>query len=237
MNELEWNRSLPDMLERAAQIAASVPDKVTARAHLYRTVVVIDVEGPRLGAFALVLAEEAPEIVYDDQYVRFQTVPEGVDELLVFAQESIEKIVEFLLSERSPVERTSRILRRTYGSIPIDDGTSWRLKQPSQKNEAARRVSRRWRHDFLAANGGRQNLLAIGWHADRSRAPASRLWTKVAPVGGPPVNSVRKSPCQLLRVREPGAGRSGAFLCPAPPEPGPGRPLTHARGRIPCQQS
>ncbi|MGG5752915.1 hypothetical protein ACQ3I4_09845 [Zafaria sp. Z1313] len=128
MNELEWNRSLPDMLERAAQIAASVPDKVTARAHLYRTVVVIDVEGPRLGAFALVLAEEAPEIVYDDQYVRFQTVPEGVDELLVFAQESIEKIVEFLLSERSPVERTSRILRRTYVSIPLDDGTSWRLK-------------------------------------------------------------------------------------------------------------
>ena len=46
-----------------------------------------------------------------------------------FAKETVDNIVEFLLSDRNPVEGKSRILGRPYLSVPMADGSVWKLKK------------------------------------------------------------------------------------------------------------
>ncbi|WP_149956870.1 hypothetical protein [Zafaria cholistanensis] len=88
-----------------------------------------DIEGSRLGVFTLVLGSEAPEIVYARRYIKLDLIGEGMDAQIEYAQQSLDSIVEFLLSDRTPAERKSRIFKRPYLSIPMAAADEWKMKK------------------------------------------------------------------------------------------------------------
>jgi hypothetical protein len=112
-----------------AGIVSSLPEGVEGAVSIRGNYVYVDIQGPRLAIFTLVLGSEAPEIVYDGQYIRYELIPEGIKEQIEFAEESVNDIVEFLLPDRTLVERKSRIPGRPYLSVPLADGNVWRLKK------------------------------------------------------------------------------------------------------------
>jgi hypothetical protein len=108
---------------------ASLPEGVEGATRIRDNHVYAQIQGPRLGTFTLVLGSEAPEIVYDGQYIRHELIGGEREDQTEFAQESADAIMDFLLSGRPLVQGMSRILRRPYVSVPMAEGTVWRMKK------------------------------------------------------------------------------------------------------------
>lgn len=91
--------------------------------------VYVEVRGPRWATFTLVLGSEAPEIVYNGQYIYHHLIGPDMDDQLEFIQESVDEFAGFVLSDKELVEGKTRILRKPYVSMPLSDGTEWRLHE------------------------------------------------------------------------------------------------------------
>lgn len=123
------HRYLSVLAKEIEKILSSLPEGVEGTVSIRDHHVYVDVRGRRLGIFTLVLGSEAPEVVYDGQYIRYELIPGGLEAQIDFVKETMDDIVEFLLSDRILVERKSRFLSRHYLSVPMADGTVWRLKK------------------------------------------------------------------------------------------------------------
>lgn len=108
---------------------AGLPDGVVGTTRIRDNHVYAEIKGPRLGTFTLVLGSEAPEIVYDGRYIYHDLIGGEPEDQTEFAQESVDAIVDFLLSGRVPVERKSRVFKRPYLSVPMAGGDEWRMKE------------------------------------------------------------------------------------------------------------
>lgn len=128
-NDQKVRRYLSELAREVEKVVSGLPDGVDGTVSVRGHYVYLIVRGPRLAAFTLVLGSESPEIVYDGQYIRYDAIPPGMDAQIDFAKETVDDIVEFVFSGRLPVERKSRILGRPYLSIPMSDGTGWKLKK------------------------------------------------------------------------------------------------------------
>ncbi|WP_345150240.1 hypothetical protein [Arthrobacter ginkgonis] len=109
-------------------ITSKLPATVHATVGIRHGAVYTEVRGPRWGTFTLVQGSEAPETVYDGQYIHHHLIGEGMEDQLEHTQDTLDEIVDFLLSDRILTEGTSRILRRRYLSMPLADGDEWRFR-------------------------------------------------------------------------------------------------------------
>lgn len=110
-------------------IFAGLPDGVDGTTRIRDNHVYAEIKGTRLATFTLVLGSEAPEIVYDGQYIRRDLIGGEPEDQTGFAKESVDAIVDFFLSGRVPVERKSRVFKRPYLSVPMAEGAEWRMKK------------------------------------------------------------------------------------------------------------
>jgi hypothetical protein len=118
-------RQLLDLSRAIEGVISSLPDGVEGTVSVRENHVYVEIQGPRLE----VLGSEAPEIVYDSQYIRYELIPGGMEEQIDFAKETVDDIAEFLLSDRNPVECKSRFLGRPYLSVSLAGDVEWRLKK------------------------------------------------------------------------------------------------------------
>lgn len=125
----EVDRYLGNLLQEVGGLAAKLPPQVEATASIRGRDVYVEVRGHRWATFTLVLGSEAPEIVYDGQYIHHRLIGPGMDEQLEFTQESLDEIAGFILSDKELTEGKTRILRKPYVSMPLSDGTEWRMHQ------------------------------------------------------------------------------------------------------------
>ncbi len=125
----EVDRYLGNLLREVEGLIAKLPPHVEAAASIRHRNVYVEVRGPRWATFTLVLGSEAPEIVYDGRYIHHRLIGDGMDDQLEFIQESLEEIAGFVLSDKELIEGKTRILRKPYVSMPLSDGTEWRLHQ------------------------------------------------------------------------------------------------------------
>lgn len=107
----------------------TLPEDFNGQAYIRKHHVHLDLQGPRLGLFTLVLGSEAPELVYDEQYIGFQMIPGSLDEIIGFTEETIHDVTAFILSEEPLVVHKSSIFRRPYLCIPSSYGPEWKLKK------------------------------------------------------------------------------------------------------------
>jgi hypothetical protein len=120
---------LADVQHEAEKVLATLPEAVLGSARIKDGFVHVDIRAGRLKTFTLVLGSEASEIVYAAEYIQFCLIGEGMEAQIEFTQETISAIAEFLLSDRVPLERTSRIFKRPYLLFPMADGAEWRLSK------------------------------------------------------------------------------------------------------------
>jgi hypothetical protein len=128
-NDQNVQRHLSDLSREIEGIISSLPEGVDGTVSVRENHVYVEIQGPRLEVFTLVLGSEAPEIVYDSQYIRYELNPGGMEEQIDFAKETVDDIAEFLLSDRNPIARKSRFLGRPYLSVPLAGGIQWRFKK------------------------------------------------------------------------------------------------------------
>lgn len=107
----------------------TLPEDISGRAYDRKRSIQLDLQGPRLGVFTLVLGSESPELVYDERYFGYQSIPEVLDEVIEFAEETIDDVASFVLSSEPLVVRESSIFRRSYLCMPSNHGRQWKLKR------------------------------------------------------------------------------------------------------------
>lgn len=110
-------------------VIMTLPKNVSGRVYIRENYVHIDLQGPRLGIFTLVLGSEAPELIYDDRYIGFRMIPEGLDKLIEFTEETMDDVATFILSAQPLADYKSTLLRRSYVCIPSNYGPEWKLKR------------------------------------------------------------------------------------------------------------
>ncbi|WP_336705164.1 hypothetical protein [Micrococcus terreus] len=120
---------LATLLREVEGLAAKLPLKVEATASIRGRSVYLEVRGPRSATFTIVLGSEAPEIVYDGQYIHHHLIGPGMDDQLDFIEESLDEIAGFVLRDTELTRGKTRILRKPYVSMPLSDGIEWRLHQ------------------------------------------------------------------------------------------------------------
>ncbi|NUL48605.1 hypothetical protein F7P69_25870 [Cellulosimicrobium funkei] len=120
---------LTTLVREVEDLAAKLPSQVEATASIRHGDVYVEVRGPRWATFTLVLGSEAPEIVYDGRFIYHHLIGPGMDDQLEFIQESLEEISGFVLSDKELSRGKTRILREPYVSMPLSDGTEWRLHE------------------------------------------------------------------------------------------------------------
>lgn len=125
----EVDRYLTTLLGEVEGLAAKLPPQVEVTVSIRHRNVYVEVRGSRWATFTLVLGSEAPEIVYDGRYIYYRLIGPGMDEQLEFTQESLEEISGFILSDKKLTEGKTRILRTPYVSMPLSDGTEWRMHE------------------------------------------------------------------------------------------------------------
>lgn len=123
----EADRYLAALLLEVEDRIAKLPAQVEATASIRHRSVYVEVRGPRWATFTLVLGSEAPEIVYDGQFIHHRLIGGGMDDQREFIQESLDEIAGFLLSDKDFTEGKTRFLRKPYLSMPLSDGIEWRL--------------------------------------------------------------------------------------------------------------
>lgn len=120
---------LTTLVREVEDLAAKLPSQVEATASIRHGDVYVEVRGPRWATFTLVLGSEAPEIVYDGRFIYHHLIGPGMDDQLEFIQESLEEISGFVLSDKELSRGKTRILREPSVSMPLSDGTEWRLHE------------------------------------------------------------------------------------------------------------
>ena len=125
----EVDRYLATLLREVESLAAKLPPQVKATASIRGRSVYVEVRGPRWATFTMVLGSEAPEIVYDGQYIFHQLIGDGMDDQLEFIQESLDEIAGFILSDKELTKGKTRLLRKPYVSMPLSYGPEWRMHQ------------------------------------------------------------------------------------------------------------
>lgn len=125
----EVDRYLATLVRDVEDLAAKLPPQVEVTASIRHRDVYVEVRGPRWATFTLALGSEAPEIVYDGRYIYHHLIGPGMDDQREFIQESLEEISGFVLSDKELTEGKTRILRKPYVSMPLSDGTEWRLHE------------------------------------------------------------------------------------------------------------
>lgn len=122
-------RALLEIASEVQRIIADLPEGVKGAVRLRGRHVYMEIQGRELPAFEVVLGSEAPEIVYDAQFIEHATIGCEIEDHFEFARETASEIVDFLLSGRKATLRKSRIFRRTYLCVPLSDGTEWRMRK------------------------------------------------------------------------------------------------------------
>ena len=128
-NDQNVQRHLSDLSSEIEGVISMLPNGVVGRVSVRENHVYVEIQGPRLEVFTLVLGSEAPEIVYGSQYIRYELIPGGMEEQIDFARETVDDIAEILLSDRNPAECKSRFLGRPYLSVSLAGDVEWRLKK------------------------------------------------------------------------------------------------------------
>lgn len=118
-----------EIASEVQRIIAELPEGLTGSVDLRGHHVYMEIQRPESPAFEVVLGSEAPEIVYDGQFIQYKLIGGELEDQFEFARTTASKIVEFLLSGRKATLRKSRILGRTYLCVPLSDGTEWRMKK------------------------------------------------------------------------------------------------------------
>lgn len=132
-------RALLEIVSEVQRILAELPEGVKGAVDLRGRHVYMEIQGHELPAFEVVLGSEAPEIVYDAQFIKHATIGSELEDHFEFARTTANQIVEFLLSGRKTALRKSRIFRRTYLCVPLSDGTEWRMRKFSARTEGTAR--------------------------------------------------------------------------------------------------
>jgi hypothetical protein len=122
-------RALLEIVSEAQRIIAELPEGLKGAVDLRARHVYMEIQGRDSPAFEVVLGSEAPEIVYDEQFIQYKLIGGELEDQFEFARTTANQIVEFLLSGRKAALRKSRIFRRTYLCVPLSDGTEWRMKK------------------------------------------------------------------------------------------------------------
>lgn len=122
-------RALLEIASEVQRIVAVLPEGVSGTLDLRGHHVYMELQRPGLPAFEVVLGSEVPEIVYDAQFIKFESIGGELEDQFEFARTTAHKIAEFLLSGRAPIEGKSRVFKRGYLLIPLSDGTEWKMKK------------------------------------------------------------------------------------------------------------
>lgn len=128
-NEENVPRALLEIASEARRIVANLPAGVSGAVDFRGRHVYMELSRPGSPAFEVVLGSEAPEIVYDAQFIRFQLIGGETEDQFEFIGTTANEIAEFLLSGRAVTVGKSRILKRTYLRVPLSDGTEWKMKK------------------------------------------------------------------------------------------------------------
>jgi hypothetical protein len=124
--------ALLEIMSEVKRIIAELPEGLKGAVYPRARHVYMEIQGRELPAFEVVLGSEAPEIVYDEQFIQHKSIGGVLEDHFEFARTTANQIVEFLLSGRKATLRKSRIFRRTYLCVPLSDGTEWRMKKFSE---------------------------------------------------------------------------------------------------------
>jgi hypothetical protein len=111
------------------RIIDDLPEGVSGAMDLRKHHVYMKIQGRDSPAFEVVLGSEAPEIVYDGQFIQYGFIGGELEDHFEFARETASEIVDFILSKRKATERKSRIFGRTHLHVPLSDGTEWKMKK------------------------------------------------------------------------------------------------------------
>lgn len=116
-------------VSEAQRIITDLPKNLKGSVDLRGRHVYMGIQGRGLPAFEVVLGSEAPEIVYDAQFIEHATIGSEIEDHFEFARETASAIADFLLSGRKATLHKSRIFRRTYLCVPLSDGTEWTMRK------------------------------------------------------------------------------------------------------------
>lgn len=128
-NEEDVPRVLLEIASEAQRIVSDLPAGVSGTVDFRGHHVYLELSRPGSPAFEVVLGSEAPEIVYDAQFIRFQLIGSEMEDQVEFMRTTANEIAEFLLSGRAVTVGKSRILKRTYLLVPLSDGREWKMKK------------------------------------------------------------------------------------------------------------
>ncbi|MFJ2468587.1 hypothetical protein [Glutamicibacter sp. NPDC087583] len=120
---------LAQLKDQVGKVIINLPKEISSQVYVCKHHIHIDLQGPRLSVFTLVLGGEAPELVYDGRYIGFRTIPAGLDEVMEFTEETIDDVATFVLSTKPLLAHKSSVFRRAFICIPSNHGPEWKLKQ------------------------------------------------------------------------------------------------------------
>lgn len=129
MNRQRIDRYLSQVADEATKVLGRLPEGFGGEVSLFDHSVQLDIQGPRLKKFTLVLGSEAPEIVYDEQFISYAILSEGLEEEVIFMNEVADEIVEFVQSGKDPLEGKSLIRKRKRLRFEMMEGVVRRFKQ------------------------------------------------------------------------------------------------------------
>lgn len=128
-NEENVPCALLEIASEAQRIVAELPAGMSGTVDFRGRHVYMELSRPGSPAFEVVLGSDVPEIVYDAQFFRFESIGGEMEDQFDFIRRTVDEITEFLLSGRAVTKGKSRILKRTYLRIPLSDGSEWKMKK------------------------------------------------------------------------------------------------------------
>lgn len=87
-NDQNVRRYLLELAREMEKVVSRRPEGVDGTVSVRDHYVYLIIQGRRLAAFTLVLGSEAPEVVYDGQYIRHDAIPGGMEAQFHFAEET-----------------------------------------------------------------------------------------------------------------------------------------------------
>ncbi|GAB3538120.1 hypothetical protein GCM10027403_23720 [Arthrobacter tecti] len=128
-DEIDPPPALLEIASEVQRIVDNLPDGVIGTTYLRGHHVYMKLQGQGSPAFEVVLGSEAPEIVYDAQFIEHTTIDSDIEDHFEFARETASQIVDFILSKRKATLRKSRIFGRPFLCVPLSDGSEWKMKK------------------------------------------------------------------------------------------------------------
>lgn len=126
-------RALLEIASEVQRIVADLPEGVSGTVDNRGHHVYMEIQRSGSPAFEVVLGNEVPEIVYDAQFIKFESIGGELEDQFEFARTTANEIAEFLLSGRAAIDGKSRVFKRSYLLIPLSGGTEWKMKKFTAK--------------------------------------------------------------------------------------------------------